>query len=61
MKSVSFEQAVADLDAVIEGAIADRAPVRILSERDGDVVLVPERVWVEVDRMIGSRSACPNG
>lgn len=50
MKTLTIAEARADLDAVLDRVVADRAPVKIRPRRGEGVVLVPRLAWIQSRR-----------
>lgn len=52
MKTVSFSDARANLKAVMDGAVADRAPVAITRQRGEGVVIVSASEWASIEETL---------
>ena len=52
MKTVRFSDACANLKAVMECAVADRAPVAITRQRGEGVVIVSASEWASIEETL---------
>lgn len=50
MDSVSFTEAVANFEAVMERVVANRAPMEITDERGESVILIAARDWSAIEQ-----------
>jgi antitoxin YefM len=52
MDSLSFSEARANLKAVMDKAVADRAPVAITRQRGEGVVMISQSEWNSIDETL---------
>ena len=60
MKSLSFSDARANFKAVLDGVVADRAPVAITRRKAESVVLVSESEWASIEETLHLLSSPKN-